>query len=389
MIWNILAWGIAIPLTLVLLYLTIEVLFGLKPLPFHPRDDVEGIPRTVIIVPAHDEEAGIGKTILALMEVAPQSRIVVVADNCSDDTALIARNLGAEVLERNNADSRGKAFALDFARDYLSAAPPNVVIIIDADCKMAPGSLERLSSVAANSGQPVQSVNLLVTDHDAPPLVRISNFAMLVKNLIRARGLMRLSGGALLFGTGMAFPWAIFSQLPLKTSEAVEDLFLGLWLARKGIKVRLDDRSSVSSPPASVADSRGQRSRWEHGFIATAATNAFPIFKRGIAIRSKHCVSLGAHLFVPPIALLTIAATTTLAILFSLSFTSGNWAAAILLLSTFILSLAAIFLSWLNYGRTVLPFRILMRVPLYIAWKIPIYVGFFIRRQITWNRTAR
>src|SRR3546814_19282503 len=83
-------------------------------------------------------------------------------------------------------------------------------------------------------GRAVQAANLLTAGKDDSPLVAVSNFAMLVKNIIRARGLVRLGGGARLFGTGMAFSWSLFVTPPLATADADEDLRLGLWLRSPG-----------------------------------------------------------------------------------------------------------------------------------------------------------
>src|SRR3546814_5535943 len=130
-----------------------------------------------------------------------------------------------------------------------------------------------LASAAVATGAPVQAANLLVAPPGVSPLVSISNFAMLIKNLVRARGLSRLGGGALLFGTGMAFPWKLFSTMPLATANMVEDLELGIALAHTGVSVRFDDMALVTSPAANLANSRGQRSRWEHGFRSEEHTS--------------------------------------------------------------------------------------------------------------------
>src|SRR6266545_891547 len=54
-----------------------------------------------VLVPAHDEEEGVGRTIESIKrDLRDGDRVVVIADNCSDSTAHIARNCGAEVVER-------------------------------------------------------------------------------------------------------------------------------------------------------------------------------------------------------------------------------------------------------------------------------------------------
>ena len=393
MILAMISWLIALPLDAVLFYVALESTAGLLRLRVRKEPqgrDKNDLPRKIaILVPAHNEAAGIGATVASLKQKAPSARILVVADNCRDETAELARKAGAETIERFEPESRGKGFALAFGRDHLAYDPPTVVLVIDADCCFSEDSAQKLALHVEATGGPVQAVNLQVADADASPLVKISNFAMVVKNVIRARGLMRLGGGTLLFGTGMAFPWSVFSTLPLATADAVEDLRIGLWLARRKIPVELEDRAAVFSPAPTLADSSGQRSRWEHGFLSTAAREALPLMRWGIVKRSRTALFLGAHLLVPPLALLMSLSLTGLLLLAALLLLGDNWSPFLSCSLAFSLAVAALLCAWWLEGRRVLPLGDLLRVPIYVAWKMPIYFGFFKRRQSSWNRTRR
>jgi len=397
MIFLSLAWIIAALLAATLCYLALEILLGLVPLiPASPAAD-KGIGPTAsgngsavaVIIPAHDEASGIAGTVAALAATAPEARILVVADNCSDTTASLARDAGAEVIERNDPERRGKGFALAYARDHLATSPPSAVIVLDADCRIGNRGVSQLARRTLMSQRPVQASNVLTAALDASPLVQISNFAMLVKNLVRARGLSRIGGGAMLFGTGMSFPWPLFSRLPLATADAVEDLQLGLWLARRGIAVELIDNVQVTSPAASVANSRSQRSRWEHGFLDTARREALPLLLSGLQQRSRHLAALGAHLLVPPLALLMLVAFPIFAVLGVLSVLASEWLPFSIAAAAFAAASLSILLAWFRAGRECLTLTALARAPLYALWKIPIYLGFFNRRQTAWNRTDR
>ena len=109
-------------------------------LPFRnyiPHNGNESRSRLAVLVPAHDEGAVLLQTIADIqMQLRPGDRLLVVADNCADDTAGIARAAGAEVVERHDPDKRGKGYALDFGIRHLALDPPEVVIIIDADCRL-------------------------------------------------------------------------------------------------------------------------------------------------------------------------------------------------------------------------------------------------------------
>jgi glycosyltransferase involved in cell wall biosynthesis len=76
-------------------------------------------------------------------------RLVVIADNCSDDTAALAATVGADVVERHDPTRIGKGYALDFGLRHLSADPPQIVIIIDADSRMSPSAIDRLTMACA------------------------------------------------------------------------------------------------------------------------------------------------------------------------------------------------------------------------------------------------
>ncbi|QXF12320.1 glycosyltransferase family 2 protein [Sphingopyxis terrae] len=384
---DLLAWVLATPFLLLLAYLLVELTAGLARLA--PRDPDTPPAHMVLLIPAHDESASIAETVRGLAAASPTAHILVVADNCSDNTAERARAAGAEAIERNDRERRGKGFALAFGRDHLAGAPPDAVIVVDADCRMDAGSAERLAAAALISGAPVQASNLLASPPGVSPLVSISNFAMLVKNVVRARGLLRIGGGALLFGTGMAFPWSLFARLPLASANAVEDLELGLRLAREGIKVGFDDGARVTSPAASLASSRGQRSRWEHGFLDTARRQAGPLLGAARRRRSRHLAALGAHLLVPPLALLLLAAALDLALVTGLALSGADSRPAMLLLVLLALVALALLAAWWREARALLPARDLLRAPLYLLWKLPVYLAFFTRRQTGWNRTGR
>ncbi|MFN3620505.1 glycosyltransferase family 2 protein [Sphingorhabdus sp.] len=384
------AWLLAGTLSVVIIYLCVELCFGLLPSKRRRLEASTVHQKGAILVPAHNEAISIAATVSALRIAAPQCRILVVADNCTDDTADLARGAGAEAITRVSDTHKGKGFALAFGRDHLAKAPPDAVIIVDADCRLSPGSAEILIARSVEGNQPVQGVNLLVTGATESPIASISNFAMLIKNLVRARGLARLGGGTLLFGTGMAFPWNLFAELDLATSHAVEDLQLGLSLAKQGTRVGFEDRALVTSPAASVADSKGQRSRWEHGFMQTAMHNGLPMLLSGLSKGSRHLLTIGAHMMVPPLAMLMLLTVVALLLLTSLVWLGSGSVGPLMLLGTSLTILSVILLAaWWAEGRRVISGAALLKIPFYILWKVPIYIRFFTARQTGWNRTQR
>lgn len=346
-----------------------------------------------VLIPAHDEAAGIEATLLALQVIAPPgTRILLVADNCRDRTAALARACGVEVAERHDAVRRGKGYALAFGRDHLAggaAPPPEVVVILDADCRLSPGSIEALCHAARTRQVPTQAVNLIAPDLAAPPMIQISGFAMVVKNLFRSRGMQRLGGAALLTGTGMAIPWRLFAAADLATGSIVEDLALGIELTRAGHPPRLVEAAQVRSAPASMNAALQQRQRWEHGFLDTLRRRALPVLASGLARGSRAEALLGLHLLVPPLALLLLLAGSALALCLVCGWAGASLIPAAMLGAILTMALALVVAAWLRGGRAFLSGAALLRAPFYVMWKIPIYLGFLRRPEASWTRTPR
>ena len=160
----------ALPLLLLVVFTT-EVIAGLQA---QTTPLVEGpLPRTVVLMPAHDEAADIVTTITALRAITdPAIDLLVVADNCTDDTAALARTAGARVIERCDPARRGKGYALAFGRDHLALTPPDCVVVLDADCTVAGAGIAALARAAIRSKRAVQACNLqrpdLAGSHNRP-----------------------------------------------------------------------------------------------------------------------------------------------------------------------------------------------------------------------------
>src|SRR5580698_973772 len=88
------------------------------------RRDYTNRPPAAVIVPAHDESSGLAPTLSNIKEqLRPGDRLLVVADNCTDQTAAVARDAHAEVTERNEPTKRGKGYALDWGMQHLVSDP--------------------------------------------------------------------------------------------------------------------------------------------------------------------------------------------------------------------------------------------------------------------------
>jgi cellulose synthase/poly-beta-1,6-N-acetylglucosamine synthase-like glycosyltransferase len=349
-------------------------------------------PSFVVLVPAHDESAVIRATLEDLLpHLSDRDRIVVIADNCTDDTAAIARECGAEVIERSDPDHRGKGYALSFGVAHLAVNPPDVVIVVDADCHVQAGTLGELATLAIASDRPVQAEYLFRPPRQASAGAVISALAVLVRNRVRPRGLARIGLPCHLGGTGMAFPWAVIRKAPPTESYLVEDLLMGIELSILGHPPLLAwEVQVVSVLPEKQSAAMGQRRRWEHGQLTTLLQQAPRLLGVGLRTRRPQLVAMALDLAVPPLALLVLSTFALFGAAFVVGWLGGPWTAFRIACAALGCITAGVLGAWAVYGRPAIPLRALLAVPLYVAWKIPIYLGYLVRRrQKTWERTER
>jgi cellulose synthase/poly-beta-1,6-N-acetylglucosamine synthase-like glycosyltransferase len=188
----------------------------------------------------------------------------------------------------------------------------------------------------------------------------------------------------------MAFPWASLAQANLATGHIVEDLKLGLELARAGSAPMLCPQALVTSNfPTSGEGIAAQRTRWEHGHLSVISIDALRLLLDGVRSRRLELLALALDLSVPPIALLALSITAiwvSSAILFY--FTAAVWPVALASLAGLEMA-AAVLASWQVYGREILSLSNLSLSVIYAVRKIPMYLRYLIARQVDWVRSKR
>lgn len=354
-------------------------------------DEVAARPRVDVLIPAHDEASGIAATLASIGEqLRPGDRVGVVADNCTDDTAAIARAAGAIVWERRDDIRRGKGFALEFGRERLSPDCGDVVVIVDADCRLEPGTLDALARAAAATGRPVQADYIMTRPPDPSPRDVVSQLAVTVKNRVRQRGTAALGGAAVLTGSGMAFPWDVFRRAKLDGGNIVEDMQLSFDLLIAGDAPLYCGEACVVAPlPKQQNASLAQRTRWEHGHLQTLLRRVPRLAWE--AVRQRRPILLGSaiDLVVPPLSLLVMLWAAAFVAAATAGCRNVGFAPLIVSATGGVLLAAAVAATLARFGDGVSPWIVLLAVPRYVAGKIPIYVSFLYRRQRTWVRTDR
>lgn len=349
--------------------------------------------KVCILIPAHNESVNILPTLDSINSNDVSTlKIVVVADNCNDDTADVARQYGVDVVERHDNSKRGKGYALDFGINYLRQFSPDIVIILDADCIVDDNAIDQLIEMAVNTGRPVQANYLMFNKSSSVSIkMKIAEFGWLLKNYVRPLGFSIMNLPCQLTGSGMAFPWRHISQINFATGHIVEDMKLGLDAAEVGAAPVFCPNAKVYSYfPLNEEGVKSQRTRWEHGHLGIIFKDVPHILLKAILKKNVHLFAMGIDLLVPPLSLMAI--TLILLILVSLLLTTALSFPAVFL--TFTISLEALFaLSiycfWISFGRKVITLRELLSIPYFILMKIPIYVRFLFKRQTEWVRSKR
>ena len=348
-------------------------------------------PRVAVLLPAHNEASCISATIETLLpQLTDQDRLVVIADNCSDETAEIARGFGATVIERIDPVRRGKGYALDYGLRFIEADPPAVVVMADADCIVHQGAIDRIARLADAVSRPIQSTYLMERPAKSGPNDAVSALAFMVKNVVRPRGLDRLGQPCLLYGTAMAFPWSVIAHAPLANSNIVEDMQLAVDLAIAGHPSVFCEEAKVTGRlPQQKSAAKSQRVRWEHGHLKTLLTQVPQLLKASLGQRRFDLLAIALDLCIPPLSLLVMMWAAIMGGALLAGALGASWIPAIFLAIQGLLILISIIGAWAKFGRADLPARTLLAVPFYILWKIPLYFAFLVRPQTKWIRTER
>lgn len=244
------------------------------------------LPTLVVLVPAHDESELIERCVRSLLAARyPQGRreIVVIADNCTDDTAALARAAGATVWERRDDANRGKgqalAWALDRVRVELSAA--DAIVMVDADCVSSEDLLLELGTSVVEGADAAQAdYGVSNPEESTSSALRYAGYALM--NGVRTAGKEGLGLSCGLMGSGMVFPMRTLEQVPWDAFSVTEDREYHLRLVDQGGRARFVGGAWVRSPmPTTQRQGEVQQMRWETGNVTLARRWIPRLLRRG------------------------------------------------------------------------------------------------------------
>jgi len=377
----------AVPVLLAAGYLGLLTLLARRAAPPRPGGTAR---RFDLVVPAHDEAEGIGCTVASLMALdwpATQRRVVVVADNCSDDTAARARAAGATVLERQDAGRRGKGYALSHAFEWsLAEGFADAVVVVDADTLASPNLL-RAFAAHLDDGAIALQARYAVRNLEASWRTRLMALAFALVHDVRSLGRERLGLSAGLRGNGMCFTSSLLHYQPHQAFSVVEDLEYGIRIGMAGHRVRYVDEASVAGEmPAGGAAGALQRHRWEGGRAALVRRFAWPLLWRGLRRRDRIVLDLAFDLLVPPLSRLVGLALVGSALGLVLAWQGGAVPAGAWAWWTSLAALALYVARGLAVsGQGLRGVAALAWAPVFMIWKLRAPSG----APLAWERTPR
>ncbi|MFN0111545.1 MAG: glycosyltransferase family 2 protein [Blastocatellia bacterium] len=231
------------------------------------RPDHSSIGGCVVLIAAHDEAGTIGPTVEALkihLAEWPNSALCVVADRCSDATAEEAAAAGADVAIRSDGQlGKGAVIAWWLKNHEVVWRKKSVIVILDADSRIASGSLQALRQTMAAGADAAQA---FVAPDASTNSGRLAGWSEVLMQRIDDEARWRCGWPVPLRGTGMAFRSELLAELAPRLHTYAEDLELDVILASRRARVAFVSEATILDPkPQQAEGASRQRARWLQG----------------------------------------------------------------------------------------------------------------------------
>lgn len=347
-----------------------------------------------LLIPAHNEEMILGTLLKSLSQLTypkERYRVYVIADNCTDHTADLARQFeGTQVYERFNQEKRGKGYALSWMWQQLAESQQvyDAYVVLDADSVVIPTFLHAMNNelqLGANALQACYTV-LNATESTSTALRWI---ALTLMNHVRPLGRSGLGCSTMLTGNGMCFSHELLQRYPWQAFGLTEDYQYYLTLVQHGERVAYVPEAVVSAEmPVTFEQMRTQDVRWETAdFQQSPWKIAWQLLCGGLRYRSLIRLDAMLELVTPPLSLLV--ASCLLILLASLLLWSPAELLVALALCVGVCYYVSTAFSLQRPPATV--YKALLHAPGFILWKLWVVFVLSRSRKHTkeWVRTAR
>lgn len=353
--------------------------------------------RFAVIVPAHNEETVILKTIDNLFHIdypVELFDVIVIADNCTDSTSEIARSMGAIIMERTDPDKRGKGFALEWCFNQLVSNKTryDAFVVIDADTSVSGNILEVMNRYIESGASVIQCSDLVMQTNNSwsSEIIRLS---FQLNNYVKLLGKRNLGCTAGLRGNGMCFTTGLLRRNPWRAYSQTEDLEYGLMLLLKGTRVMFAPEATVKAlMPIKASTAESQRARWELGRFPLIKKYSILLFNESVKQKSlpifEAFLDLVTPAFVNIFAFSFFMVVLDVILLFFRFDEVGSLYSGWLVL--FLLQIIYVITGLYASNANKEDYAALLIVPKYIIWKFWLYIKLaFTGHTKIWIRTER
>jgi len=396
-----------------LLLLTVAALFARRATDRPP----EPKHRFAILIPAHDEERLLPETLASLVALDYPKALYdvhVVADNCTDRTAEIARSAGVHVYERFNTELVGKGHALNWLMEQIKGAGGqgareqgsggageqgskarrmmlsqyDAIVIFDADTIVSPGFLRVMDAWLTRGENAVQGY-YAVRDPTRSWGVALRYAALAVLHYLRPLGRSVLGGTTGFKGNGLCLR-ADLARRFAWSGSLTEDIQYHMELVLAGERVAFaPDAVLEAEMPGTLHGARTQNVRWERGRLQMIRAYVPQLLRA--AFRQRRFVPFDAAMeqLIPPTAVLTalIGACTLAGVVLGLW---GHWTVAGVGLALLAGEAIYLIVGLLLVRAPVRVWLALVYAPIFLIWKVGLYLRVLAGRERQgWVRTQR
>lgn len=351
-----------------------------------------------ILIPAHDEELVIEGCLRSLTSFDyphDKMRVIVIADNCTDATASLARGAGAIVYERTDPTNRGKGYALNWAMQKLLREDKGwtgAVIVFDADTQADARFLRHMDAKLKGGSFVLQGRYDLLNPFDNWRTALLYS-ALILHNRVRPLARQALGWTTLLKGNGMCFARSIVERYGWNTYGLAEDIEYTTMLLNAGVRVEsVPGALLYAQAPQTAGQANSQRMRWEGGRLSAARHDGLTMLRDFVRHRSAAKLDWAMDLLTPPVGILVGVPVLMLLVVVPLSMllpgplTFAGWAWLVVLLGAAFYVVGGLLVS--NADRRA--YLYLLFTPFFLIWKLRIYAMMLLGRGPRgWVRTER
>jgi len=252
------------------------------------RPPAEPKSQFAILIPAHNEEAAIRNTIASCqVQDYPSDRftITVIADNCTDDTVVLARKAGALCYNRDDRSHTGKGAALAWGIARVLPTGCDAIVVVDADCTLDSNALRELDQ-HITAGHDAVQLNNVPSNADDCAMSYLLALANKLENDLFYLPKDRLGMAVFLRGTGMMLSRRLLEACPWHAKSRAEDSEYSVKLLSQGLRIYFEHRAAVrSAVPIERGRLTTQRNRWIGGQLEVARSAFWGLLRGAVCKR--------------------------------------------------------------------------------------------------------